>query len=202
MPSKIEISLNQEQLVEFLKRCAQLKGAKLRDIQALAEEFGIDVSLMAARSFKQTAFQDYLDELKAKREMAESVAELAKNGVGLSDGAASVFAQKVFDAALQVDPADIGGKAANNISLAIARLRSGDQRAQYLEAKIREIETKLDLQQFDAAQSAIEHAKAIRSVMADKSLDGPAKTERVRQILFGQKPADFKPVTDKGEQAE
>lgn len=140
MASKIETSLTPEQLQDFFRRCGQLKGTKLRDIQALADEFGIEISLMSARSFKQGAFNEYLEELKAKRDMAESVAALAKSGVGLSDGAASVFAQKVFDAALRVDPDDIGSKSANNLSLAIARLRMGDQRAQYLEAKLAEME--------------------------------------------------------------
>ncbi len=143
MASKIETSLNAEEREEFFRRCAQLKGAKLKDIAALAEEFGVEISLMSARSFKRGAFQDYLDELKAKREMAESVADLAKNGVGLSDGAASIFAQKVFDAAIALDPQEIGSKSANNLSLAIARLRAGDQNAARLEAQLKLAQEKL-----------------------------------------------------------
>lgn len=137
MPSKIEISLNQEQLVEFLKRCAQLKGAKLKDIQALAEEFGIDVSLMAARSFKQTAFADYLDELKSKREMAESVSLVAKEGLDLTAAAASALAAKVFDASINLDPAAIGTEQGNNVSLAVARLQAGRRGDKKLEADLR-----------------------------------------------------------------
>lgn len=200
MASKIETSLTPEQLQEFFRRCAQLKGTKLRDIQALADEYGIEISLMSARSFRQGAFQEYLDELKAKREMAESVTELAKNGIGLSDAAASVFAEKVFDAALRVDPEEIGSKSANNLSLAIARLKSGDQRARYLEAKISDMAQRLQLLQVDAAAAAVKHAKEIKVIMADSKATGAEKTERVRKLLFGERPADWKPVSDTGGQ--
>lgn len=142
MASKIETNLTPAQLQEFFLRCSQLRGTKLKDIQALAEEFGIEISLMSAKTFRDGAWSEYLESLNAKREMAESVAALAKGGVGLSDGAASVFAQKVFDAAMRMDPEEIGGKAANNLSLAIARLRTGDQRASFLEAKLAEMERK------------------------------------------------------------
>lgn len=209
MPSKIEVSLNQEELIEFFKRCAQLRGAKLRDIQALAEEFGIDVSLMAARSFKQGAFSEYLDELKAKREMAESVALVVRDGLDLTAAAAANLAAKVFDRSLNLDASEIGTEEGNMVSLAVARLQAGSRGDKDLARKLADSETKraaieqrMEMQQFDAAQAAIEHAKEIRSVMADSGLDGAAKTERVRQILFGQKPADFKPVTDKGAQSE
>lgn len=209
MPSKIEISLNQEELVEFLKRCAQLKGAKLRDIQALAEEFGIDVSLMAARSFKQTAFQDYLDELKSKRDMAENVSLIAKDGLDLTAAAAANLAAKVFDRSLNLDVSMIGTEEGNNVSLAVARLQAGTRGDKDLARKLADSETKraaaeqrMELQQFDAAQAVLEHAKEIRLVIADNKLDGPAKTERVRKILFGEKPADFKPIAGKEAQAE
>lgn len=209
MPSKIETSLTPEQLHEFFVRCAQLKGAKLKDIAALAEEFGVDISLMSARSFKQGAFSDYLEELKAKRDMAETVALVAKDGLDLTAAAASALAAKVFDRSLNMSAADIGTEEGNNISLAISRLQAGNRGDKDLARKLADSETKraaveqrMDMQQFDAAQAVIEHAKEIRSVMADAKLDGPAKTERVRKILFGEKPADFKPVTDKGAQAE
>lgn len=138
MPSKIETSLTPEQLQEFFLRCSQLRGVKLRDIQALAEEFGVEISLMSARSFRAgEAWQDYLDDLKRKSEFAESVATLAQNGVGLSDGAATKFAAKVFDAVDRLDVGEVAGEKGNTVSLAIARLRQGDQRAKKLEADLR-----------------------------------------------------------------
>lgn len=143
MPSKIETSLTPEQLQEFFLRCGQLRGCKLRDIQALADEFGVEISLMSAKSFRDGAFTDYLEELKAKREMAENVAAVAKNGLSLSDAAASVLSQKIFDQAITLDAgAENGLDQANTLSLALSRLRTGDQRAKYLEAKLREFERK------------------------------------------------------------
>lgn len=209
MASKIETSLTPEQLHEFFKRCAQLKGSKLKDIQALAEEFGIDVSLMSARSFRQGAFQEYLDELRLKREMAESVTAIAKDGLDLTAAAASALSAKVLDAAMNLDSRMIGTDIGNNVSLAVARLQAGSDRAKDLQRKLDDSETKraateqrMDLQQFDAATAVLAHAEEIKLIIADKSLDAGARTERVRKILFGEKPADFKPVTDKGAQAE
>jgi hypothetical protein len=138
MPSKIETSLTPEQLQEFFLRCSQLRGTKLRDIQALADEFGVEISVESARSFRNgDGWQDYLDGLKRKRELAESVATIAQNGVALSDGAASKFAAKVFDAIDTLEVDEIGTKKGNAVSLAIARLRQGDQRAKKLESDLK-----------------------------------------------------------------
>jgi hypothetical protein len=134
MPSKIETSLTPEQLQDFFKRCAQIKGSKLRDIQALADEFGIEISLMSARSFRQGAFSEYLEELKAKREMAESVSAIAKSGLSLTDAAASVLSQKLFDRLLNAG--DLSDDESDQLSLSLSRLRLGDQRATKLTADL------------------------------------------------------------------
>lgn len=174
MPSKIEISLNQDQLVEFLKRCAQLKGAKLKDIQALAEEFGIDVSLMAARSFKQTAFQDYLDELKAKREMAESVSLVAKEGLDLSAAAASALAAKVFDASINLDPSAIGTEQGNNVSLAVARLQAGRRGDKKLEADLRLRDEQI--QKLERDRTEWEEKRIQITAQVERAKNAPAAT--------------------------
>jgi|GEM_PF-5784337 len=158
---------------------------------------------MSARSFKKGVFADYLLELKAKREMAESISSVAKSGLSLTDAAASVLSEKILDQAMRLDANGEGAlDDSNSLSLSLSRLRLGDQRAKFLEAKLREIEQKLELQQFDAATAVLDHAKEIREVTADSKLDAAAKTERVRKILFGQKPDDFKPITTKGAQPE
>ncbi len=138
MPTKIETHLTPEQFHEFCKRCAQTKGGTLlRSIQAIAEEFGVTISLMSATAVRDGPLADYLEELRATATMAESVAALAKNGVGLSEGAASAFAAKVFDAARTVSAEDIGSEKGNNVSLAIARLQSGDRNAKKLAADLK-----------------------------------------------------------------
>jgi hypothetical protein len=205
MPSKIETSLTPAQLQEFFHRCSQLKGVLLKDIQALADEFGVEISLMSARSFRQGAFAEYLEELKSKREMAESITAVAEAGLDLPAAAATALAAKVLDASMNLAPEEIGGKKANNISLAVARLRAGDDRAKDLQRKLDDSETKrsaieqrMEMIQFDAADAVLAHAAEIKLVMGDKAIDSTEKRERVRKILFGEKPADFKRVEEKG----
>ncbi|MFA6962433.1 MAG: hypothetical protein WC205_16885 [Opitutaceae bacterium] len=203
MPTKIETSLTAEELMEFFKRCAQTKGGTTGPaIQALAAEFGVTISHDSANTFRKTAMQEYLDELKASARLAEDVAAVAKSGMGLADGAASAFAAKVFDAARRIDVGDIGSKEANNVSLAIARLKTGDRGDKKLAADLAALQQRMVMQQFDAAAAVLEHAHEIRLVIADNKLDAAAKTERIRKRLFGEKPADFKPVTTKGENVE
>jgi hypothetical protein len=197
MATKIEQALTPEQLHDFLRRAAQLPGSQLKDIQALAAECGIEISLMGARSFKKGPFADYLAELKAKREFAEDISTVAKGGMGMADASATILSQKIFDRLHNAG--DLSDDETDQLSLALSRLRTGDHRSKFLEAKLDEMRQKLEMQQFDAVQAAIKHAKEIRTVMGDKSLDDSARTERVRQLLFGTTPEGFTPVTTTGD---
>lgn len=199
MKSKIEQSLTPEQLQEFCAKAAQLKGGLLKDIQALATQYGIEVSLMGARTFRNGKFNAYLDELKSKREMAESISEVAKNGLGIADAAAVSLSQKIFDDLLSGE--DLSLKDKNQYSLALSRLRTGDHRSRLLEAQLEQMRVDLEMQQFNAAQAVIEHAKILRTIVNDKGLNDRARTDRVRQVLFGFAPENFTPVTATGEEA-
>jgi hypothetical protein len=202
--TKVEVLFSDDEVAQLFAELQALpKGKRTgRFVNEWAAKRGHYVSVQSGIKTVKGPFDAFLEDLKEKKRLADNVTTIVEEGLDLPKAAAAAFSAKVLDAALNVDSADIGSKSANNISLAIARLGVGSDRAKFLETRIREIEQKMDLQQFDAAQAAIKHAKEIRGVMADKSLDGAAKTERVREILFGQKPADFKPVTDKGAQAE
>jgi hypothetical protein len=163
MPTKIETSLSPEQLQEFFKRCSQLKGCLLKDVKALAEEFGVEISLMSASRLRDGAFSEYLAELKAKREMAETVATVAKSGLSLSDAAASVLSQKIFDQALSLDANGEGAlDESNTLSLALSRLRIGDQRAKLLESQLAEADRKAQewQEKRDAAKAALSEVKS------------------------------------------
>jgi hypothetical protein len=197
MATKIEQSLTPAQLAEFKRRAAELPGTLLSDLQALAAEFGIEVSLMGARSFRKGPFADYLAELKAKREMAEDISTVAKSGLGLADASATMLSQKIFDRLHNAET--LSDDETDQLSLALSRIRTGDQRSKFLEAKLDEMRQKLEMAQFDAVQAAITHAKEIRSVTGDKSLDDSAKTERVRQLLFGTTPEGFTPIATTGD---
>ena len=60
----------------------------------------------------------------------------------------------------------------------------------------------MQLREFDAVAAAIKHAKEIRAVVGDKTAGEKEKTERVRKILFGDRPANWQPVKTTGAQAE
>jgi hypothetical protein len=190
MPTKIESSLSPERFIAFCAEAARLPGGTtLRVIKELAERHGVAISLPSAAAFRDGPLADYLAELKAKRELAEQVGVVAQNGLALSDAAASVLTQKIFDQAMALDTADEGIlKKSDALSNALSRLRAGDQRARLLTARLRELEQRMELQRFDAAKAALKHARELRAVAADRSLDEPARLERVRKILWGEAP--------------
>ena len=193
MPSKIESSLAPEMLQEFFKRCAQLKGTKLKDIQVLASEFEIDISLMSASAFRDGAFARHLEKITRSKEKIEQLQALMADGTDTIDAALKVTADDLFDRITsgdEVDPLDT--------SLIISRLMKSRATKDTVEQNAQ----KLLIAQLDAAGAVLQHAAEIKLVIADNKLDAPAKTERVRKILFGEKPADFKPVTSKGVQSE
>lgn len=202
MPTKIESHLSPEQLLEFFRRCAQTKGGtKLATIQAIAAEFDVKISLMSATAVRDGPLDEYLKDLKAKSERAQQVAAYAREGLSMSDAASVRLSESVFDELMTRDPASFTAEERDIYSKIIARARAGDQRSKYLETRLREMEQKMELQQFDAATAVLEHTKEIRLVSADAKLSTAEKTERVRTILFGVKPADFKPVEAGGEGA-
>lgn len=109
MPSKIESSLDPAMLQEFFKRCAQLKGTKLKDIQALASEFGIDISLMSATTFRDGAFARHLEKIQRSKEKIEQLQALMADGTDTIDAALKVTADDLFDKITsgdEVDPLD------------------------------------------------------------------------------------------------
>lgn len=206
MPTKIETSLTSGELLEFFRRCAQTKGGTTGPaIQALAQEFGVQISHESANTFRKGALKGYIEELKAKSERAQQVAAFAREGLSMSDAASVRLAETVFDDLMKPTAASLTAEERDTYSKIIARARLGDQRAQKLEAdlKLRDeqlaaLKQRMIMQQFDASAAVLKHAKEIKLVVADTKLDAKAKTERVRKILFGEVPADFKPITTKG----
>lgn len=189
MRTIIEKRLSPEQQEDFYQRCKKAKGGFTGPvITEIAADFGIRLQHDSANNIRRMLLDRHLAELKDRAEFARAFATAAQHGVGLSDAAAVKLALKINDDLDESGELSIGDK--NTYSLAIARLRAGDQRAQMVDV----LKRRLELQQFDAAQAAIQHAKEIRAVVSDKKLDGPAKTERVRRILFGEQPKDFRPV--------
>lgn len=204
MATKIETDLSPEQLLACLQRIAQTKGGMTGPaIKAVCAEFGVVISHETANQYRKGVVADYLKQLEANTQRAKDIVAIATNGVGLADAAAVKLMVKINDDLDTAGELTVDEKSA--YSLAIARMRAGDVRARDLERKLADSEAarenaaqRLQLQQFDAVQAAITHAKEIRSVLGNKKLDDGQKTERVRQILFGAQPADFRPVQTRG----
>ena len=138
--SNLERGLSAAERDEFFAELAGKRGLTLAGIQALAAERGIDISITSAKRVKDGPFAEYLDELRRKREMAEDVAAVAKSGLSLADASASILSQKVFDRLMKADK--LTDEETGDLSLALSRLRLGDQRAKFLEARLREMEAR------------------------------------------------------------
>jgi hypothetical protein len=179
MPTKIETSMTEEELAEFFRRAAQLKRRTGPALQVLAGEFGVTISHNSANTFRKGAFADYLEELKAKRELAENVAAVAKNGLSTSDAAASILSQKLFDRLLNAP--SLSDDESDQLSLSLSRLRAGDQRARYLEAKVAEMEAAAA-----ARRAAAEKAKAALAGLTSKgglTKESLARIEEAASLL-------------------
>jgi hypothetical protein len=187
--TKIDTDLSAEQRDDFYQRCRKAKGGFTGPvIQAIGADFGLTLTHDSANNIRKHFIARYEAELAEHADLARAVATAAQHGMGLNDAAAVKLSLKINDDLDRDDELTIGDK--NKYSLAIARLRAGDQRGQMVEM----LKQRLNLQQFDAAQAAITHAREIRAITADQKLDDGQKTERVRKILFGAQPADFAPV--------
>jgi hypothetical protein len=193
MRTIIEQKLSPAQQEDFYQRCKKAPGGFTGPvITEIAADFGIKLQHDSANTIRAMLRERHLAEIKANAEFARLFAAAAQHGLGLNDAAAVKLAIKVNDDLDKTGELSLNDK--NKYSLLISRLRAGDQRGQMVEV----LKRRLELQQFDAASAAIKRAKEIRAIVADKKLDGPQKTERVRKLLFGEQPADFKPVTGTG----
>lgn len=183
--NKIATELSAERLEEFLEKCRKTPKLTLARVQALARAYGIEVSLMGARSFRSTTFAEHMQRLRKAQELSLQMQEITAGGATINDAAASLLSQQVFDLIAE------DGLDADSASKIVKRLRDSDTR-------VRALQHLIERHQFDAAKAAIAHAKEIGKITSDRSLAEPEKVERVRQRLFGAMPADFKRVTEEG----
>lgn len=175
MATKIETDLSPEQLIEFCRRCGQLKGGTtLRAIQSLAAEFGVSVSLMGATSFRDGPLAGYLAELKAKSERAQQVAAFAQSGLSLSDAAAVRLSETVFDELMAPTANALTAEERDTYSKIIARARAGDQRAKKLEADLRLRDEQI--QKLTAERAERESKLQQIAAATQKARNAPAKS--------------------------
>ncbi len=168
--------------MEFFRRCAQTKGgARGPAIQALAQEFGVEISHESANTFRKGALKNYLEELKAKSERAQQVAAFAREGLSMSDAASVRLAETVFDDLMSPDAAGLTAKERDTYSKIIARARLGDQRAQKLEADLKLRDEQLTKLKADAKERDERQAKA-KAALERVKAGGGLRKETLKQI--------------------
>jgi hypothetical protein len=182
--SKIEETLSPEQLQGFLEDCNRLGGGvTLAKIQTLAEERGLAISLMSARTFRDGALSEYLAELSAKSDLADQIAQAASRGQGMADAAAAQVAAGLFD--LMVEARHEGGikdpETLNTLAQAVTRLRQSDQSAAKLQADLRLRDEQISRLQRQAQESEEKRAAA-KAKLVEATRKGGLTPEGLKRI--------------------
>lgn len=192
--NKIATSLTGEELLEFLDKCWKTSGLTLEKVQELAAEYGISVSLMGARTFRNTTFKRHLDRIAKAGELAEQLKALRQAGAGhtIADAASAIISEEVIDKLVNRDPDE--ELDLDVMSKIVKRLRDSDSRSRALEHQI-EKDQKLAVQRVltDATLLA-----EVAKIKANTGLSEKQKAEAVQLRLFGEKPANFMPHTATG----
>lgn len=212
MPGKIANSLSHDQLVALFDELKSLSASPtLAQTQALAKKYGVAVSLEGAKTFRDTTFKAHLERLASGREKsAQILAAVREGGAHPLDAVEEAAASDLLDLYTSGEDVDVGSvvKIALQLRASLEQRKDRDRSDRDLDRKLADSEArradaaerlrvlleKLELAQLDAAQAVITHAKELRTVTADTKLDAQEKTERVRKILFGDRPADWQPV--------
>lgn len=98
--NKIESSLSADQLKSFLDELRTMPAPTLAKIQELVQQkFGVRVSLMGAKTFKDKTFDAYLARLETTSQLAQAVATARTENPGatLADAASDIMGQQLFE---------------------------------------------------------------------------------------------------------
>jgi hypothetical protein len=178
--------LTVEQLDQFVRELAALPG-KARTLKAISEKaaaLGIEVSLMSAKSFRDVTFERHLQRMRTAQEVALQVEGIEAGGNTLASASAKLLSKRIFNQLLEAEDNEETAIDVEAMSLSVSRLRSGDVATATHQLKIQALE----LAQFNAAAAALKHARELKSISENKSLDEKEKIERVRLKLFGPAP--------------
>jgi hypothetical protein len=176
--NKIAQELTVDQLSDFIGQLAALPGKErtLAQIQEKAAALGITISLMSAKTFRDTTFERHLQRMRTAQEVAMQVEGIEAGGSTLANASAKLLSRRIFNQLLEADENETEVDV-DALSLSVSRLRIGDVRTKALE-----------LAQFNAAEEALKHAGELKTIAENKSLDHDQQVERVRLRLFGHAP--------------
>lgn len=165
----------QQQLIaDLLNLSASPTGEEIREL--VMELKGNAPSVNSCLEWKKNTLAFHLAELREQKHMAEGITSLVADGMSLSDAAAAKLCQFILDRVLYADELD--DKAINKLTLALARLRKGDQRA-------KEWEHKRTMDEFNASRAALAYLSELKAIHSDSGLSSDEKINAVRRRLFG-----------------
>lgn len=174
--------LTVEQLDAFVTSLAQKPGKErtLAAIKHLAAEQGITISLMSANAFRDTTFERHLARIRQAQEVAAQVEEIEKGGSTMADASAKLLSKRIFDQLLAAEDEDTATEIdLDALTLAVSRLRRGNQQGQLVVAALAKAEAQL--RELQAAEDARKEKAA--QVEGDATLSTEQKAAKWREIF-------------------
>jgi hypothetical protein len=153
--NKIATSLTLEELDAFVEALAAKPGKErtLEAIRALAAEHGITISLMSAKSFRDTTFGRHLERLRRRNEKSQRIAAMVGDGSGrtLNEASLGIMAEKIFDELNADDdatgddeePARLDLEKVDTLTKAAARIQKGFGEVDRVKTLLAESQAKL-----------------------------------------------------------
>jgi len=147
--NKIEGSLSVAQLQALLEELKAISAKPtFKQIQAAAARYGVDVSLMSARTFRRTTFAEHLKRIAEGREKTQRVLEAVRGSESALTAFEEIAANDILDAYTNGDE-EIDRekliKAGATLRSAIAEREASQRAAEDLARKQRETDAKLQL---------------------------------------------------------
>jgi chromosome segregation ATPase len=149
MPTKIEASLTHAQFEEFCQKLLELPGKArtLAGVQSLASEYGITVSPMGAKAFKDGPFARHLEKLNRGRETREALVAAAGAGVHPLDALEEATVMELQDHLTEAETIDVNFLSSQLVKLrtSISMREDTKRKDRDFDRKLRETEKKLEI---------------------------------------------------------
>lgn len=168
-PGKIEQELTLPQVEELCERLRQSPRRTLAGIQDLAREYGVEIAVGAADTFKRGPFAEYLEKIEKRSRLANAVASVSKpdDVHHLADAAGAEMSQLLFTFMMKLDPeSDLTDKETRSIAKEVTQmieiLRRGDHRLIKLQQVVADAKGVLG----DESQTAEDRESRLKQIFA------------------------------------
>lgn len=180
--NKIAQNLSVDELDAFIRELTELPGKErtLEAIKRKAAEKGITISLMSAKTFRDTTFERHLEKIRAAQDIALQVEQLEQGGNTLADASAKLLSKRIFSKLMEAEDDDSAEEIdLDALSLAVSRLRRGNQQERLVAAALKQAEAKL--RELEAREK--DRTDKAAAVEGDTSLTPEQKTAKWREIF-------------------